>query len=376
LDLPLAEVVSSSVYVGTVYRAVLHTDVLKSSSKFERDSVRASLRINRDLAGMDEVVNQHEGIVERDTGDGRIFIFESAARALEAAVAMQDFTLQANARREPGEPSIYHRIGAHVGPVVVVDSTAGGRSVRKFTGDTVVIAARLQQMCPPGDVLLSQEFMEASRGAKYRGEMRHFGKQKLNNLEEPVSVYVAKVGRINEGSVKATATKKMKDETAPAARRGWFRPVFWITFFVVAVSYGTSTWIGMKTKDRQAIENQIGAQIKDFVKRVEKLWPQQKAEQKKTAATKVVKQDKPTRIIRSVPVPLPPVADENAPSTTVDREKPADIDNTPMDPYDATSNEGESQVDADINDAIEGRDPHHPTGDTIAVAPGTSEERE
>jgi hypothetical protein len=132
----------------------------------------------------------------------------------------------------------------------------------------------------------------------------------------------------------------------------------------------------MKTKDRQAIENQIGAQIKDFVQRVQKLWPPQKTEQKKTAATKVVKQDKPTRIIRSVPVPLPPVADENAPSTTVDREKPADIDNTPMDPYDATSNEGESQVDADINDAIEGRDPHHPTGDTIAVAPGTSEERE
>lgn len=376
MDLPLAEVVSSSVYVGTVYRAVLHTDVLKSSSKFERDSVRASLRINRDLAGMDEVANQHDGIVERDTGDGRIFIFESAARALEAAVAMQDFTLQANARREPGEPSIYHRIGAHVGPVVVVDSTAGGRSVRKFTGDTVVIAARLQQMSPPGDVLLSQEFMEASRGAKYRGEMRHYGKHKLNNLEEPVNVYVAKVGRITEETVKSTATKKMKNEVAPEARRGWFRPMFWILFFVVTVSYSTSTWIGMKTKDRQAIENQIGAQIKDFVQRVQKLWSPQKAEPKKASSTKVVRQDKPTRIIRSVPAPLPPVADENSPRNSEDHEKPAVIDSAPIDPYDGTSSEGEAQVDADINDAIEGRDPLHPTGDTIAVAPGTSEERE
>jgi hypothetical protein len=151
--------------------------------------------------------------------------------------------------------------------------------------------------------------------------------------------------------------------------------VFWILFFVVTVSYGTSTWIGMKTKDRDRLEKQIGDQIKDFVQRVQKLWPQ-KTEQKKTAATKVVKQDKPTRIIRSVPVPLPPVADEDAPRTAADREKPAVIDNAPMDPYEATGNEGEAQVDADINDAIEGRDPLHPTGDTIAVAPGTSEERE
>jgi class 3 adenylate cyclase len=377
LDLPLAEVVSSSVYVGTVDRAVLHTDVLKSSSKFERDSVRASLRINRDLAGMDEVANQHDGIVERDTGDGRIFIFESAARALEAAVAMQDFTLQANARREPGEPSIYHRIGAHVGPVVVVDSTAGGRSVRKFTGDTVVIAARLQQMSPPGDVLLSQEFMEASRGANYRGEMRHYGKHKLNNLEEPVNVYVAKVGRITEGSVKATATKKMKDETAPAARRGWFRPAFWILFFVVTVSYGTSTWINMKPKDRKGIEKQIGDQIEDFVKRVQKLWPSPEKDPKKSSPTKVVKQDKKSGIIRAVPAQnLPPVDDGKIPPITTEKDKSPVTDIGPIDPYDATGNEGESQVDADINDAIEGRDPLHPTSDTIAVAPGTSEERE
>ena len=361
-------------YVGTVFRAVLHTDVQKSSVQFEKDSIKASVRINRDLAAMDEVANQHGGIVERDTGDGRIFLFERAANALVAAIAMQDLTLASNAKRANGEPAIYHRIGAHVGSVVLVQNQAGGRLVRKYTGEPIVIAARLQQLCPVGDVLMSQEFMEASRDAKFLGELRHFGKQNLRNLSEPVDVYVAKVGRITEEPLRATATVKHSARDIPNRPREWVRPVILWGIFLGMIIGGWSTWQA-KSPTEQA---KIGHEVRLFFIHAGSWFHSPSPVKPKKASGQIASQIGSNRG-RSGHLSHGNGWIKNRKEESDGLEKDV-VDSGPTsDPelaqnaWKGTAQDGELEHDLDENDAILGRDPANTPNGTLSELPASTD---
>lgn len=91
---------------------------------------------------------------------------------VRAALEMQEFLEgEKEARRRIGKPWFEARIGMHTGPVV-----AGVVGVRKFAydiwGDTVNVAARMENNCEPGRVNLSQTTFELVRyqfDCDYRG---------------------------------------------------------------------------------------------------------------------------------------------------------------------------------------------------------------
>jgi class 3 adenylate cyclase len=109
----------------------------------------------------------------------------TAVDVINTALEMQDFVKELEAKRREESRSFYQiRIGVHSGPVV-----AGVVGLRKFQfdiwGDTVNIAARMQQSSEPGKINISQvthdlvkdHFKCTSRGAmiaKNKGQMEMY----------------------------------------------------------------------------------------------------------------------------------------------------------------------------------------------------------
>ncbi len=117
-----------------------------------------------------EVV-RYEGMVEKFAGDAMLAVFgvpaiheDDAERAVRAALEMQAamVELAAELRRE-GHPELSLRIGIETGEVLVDLGRASGERDRIVTGDAVNTAARLQQVAPPGAIVVGPFTYAATR---------------------------------------------------------------------------------------------------------------------------------------------------------------------------------------------------------------------
>jgi len=131
-----------------------------------------SLRLvmSRYFARMREAVERHEGRVEKFIGDAVMAVFgigqvheDDALRAVRAAADMRLALSQLNPEldRDLGV-TLAVRIGVNTGEVVVSDSRSGSELV---IGDAVNLAARLEQVAQPGDILLGDATYRLVRDA-------------------------------------------------------------------------------------------------------------------------------------------------------------------------------------------------------------------
>ena len=141
---------------------VLFCDVAGSTAMGERldaESVRAMMF--RYFHTMREAIEQHGGTVEKFVGDAVMAVFgvpvtheDDALRAVRDASEMEARLVDLNPELERRFGStITLRIGLNTGEVVAGDATTRQTLV---TGDTVNIAARLEQAAAAGDVLLGE----------------------------------------------------------------------------------------------------------------------------------------------------------------------------------------------------------------------------
>jgi tetratricopeptide (TPR) repeat protein len=107
------------------------------------------------------VITEHGGTIEKFIGDAVMAVFglprvheDDALRAVRAAMQIQRSVASLNDELE----RIYgirvsHRVGVNTGEVVAGEPTPGQRLV---TGDTVNVAARLEQSAPPMEILIGE----------------------------------------------------------------------------------------------------------------------------------------------------------------------------------------------------------------------------
>jgi class 3 adenylate cyclase len=143
------------------------------------------------LAGMDEDrtlarlrAAQRRRIVKR-TGDGSVIEFRSVVDAVRCAIEVQHAMVERNAGVPP-DKRIEFRIGMHLGDVVE-------ESDGDLMGDGVNIAARLEGICEPGAICLSED---AYRQVKGRLDLAvsDLGQTQLKNIAEPIRIYSLRVG--------------------------------------------------------------------------------------------------------------------------------------------------------------------------------------
>jgi len=128
---------------------------------------------------IDPKIAEHGGRIVTTTGDGLLVEFASVVDAVRCAVEVQ----QAMAQREdevPDDRRIRYRVGVNLGDIVIEGDDV--------LGDGVNVAARLEALAKPGEVLISgtafdQVKKKLDYGYGFRGERR------VKNITEPIRVY-------------------------------------------------------------------------------------------------------------------------------------------------------------------------------------------
>ena len=112
-------------------------------------------------------------------GDGAIVEFGSVVDAVACAVAVQKAVAE-HQGDVPADRRIVFRIGINLGDVVVEGDD--------LLGDGVNVAARLEQLCEPGGVLVSGTAYDQLQG-KLGLPLEFTGEQRVKNIERPVRAY-------------------------------------------------------------------------------------------------------------------------------------------------------------------------------------------
>ena len=128
---------------------------------------------------IDPLLAEHHGRIVKLMGDGAIIEFGSVVDAVACAVALQK-AVAAHQAPMPADRRIVFRIGINLGDVVVEGDD--------LLGDGVNVAARLEQLCEPGGVLVSGTAYDQLQG-KLGLPLEFTGEQRVKNIERPVRAY-------------------------------------------------------------------------------------------------------------------------------------------------------------------------------------------
>jgi adenylate cyclase len=160
--------------------AILAADVVGYSRLVEQDETGtlAALKRRRKEV-LEPLVAQHRGRIVKVMGDGVLVEFASAVNAVVCAAELQERMAAAN-EGAIEERRIVLRIGINLGDVVV----EGG----DLYGDGINIAARLERLAEPGEVLLSQAIFGQVRG-KVGFSFEDLGDKTLKHIAEAIRVY-------------------------------------------------------------------------------------------------------------------------------------------------------------------------------------------
>ncbi|MEF0943077.1 adenylate/guanylate cyclase domain-containing protein [Rhizobium sp. BR 362] len=160
--------------------AILVADVVGYSRLVEQDEGKTLAALsNLQSTLIEPQLTEHAGRIVKLMGDGIIAEFASVVEAVFCAIKIQNAIA---AQQNPSDTSgnIVFRIGINIGDVVVEGED--------LLGDGVNVAARLEQICPPGDILISGNAYEHIAG-KIAATIEYVGEQQLKNISRPIKAY-------------------------------------------------------------------------------------------------------------------------------------------------------------------------------------------
>jgi adenylate cyclase len=143
----------------------------------EEGTLAAQRNLRTEL--IEPLLAEHHGRIANTAGDSFLFEFPSAVEAVRCSMAVQDGIAERNCEI-PTDRRIEYRIGINVGDVV----TDGN----DLLGDGVNIAARLENICEPGGIVLSDD---AYRQVRDRIDLawEDGGEHEVKNIARPVRVW-------------------------------------------------------------------------------------------------------------------------------------------------------------------------------------------
>jgi class 3 adenylate cyclase len=177
---------------------ILFTDLRGSTALYDRVGDLAAFDLVRSHFGeLIAAVATEGGAVVKTIGDAVMATFPTPDRALRSAMRMREAMRKINAER--GGDDLALNIGLHEGPclAVMLDDR------QDFFGQTVNIAARVQDLADPTAVLATKPVVESQEVARllhdtgYRTTSRHLN---LRGISEAFQIY-----EIQEGEERAAA---------------------------------------------------------------------------------------------------------------------------------------------------------------------------
>lgn len=177
-------------------------DMVGYSRQIERDERLNSAQVERSISLFRSLVGDYGGRVSNIAGDGILAIFDSAEEAVRFAVQVQsDFRDQAV--WGDGRP-IQFRIGINLGEIT--------EEADNVQGHCVNVAARLQQIADPGDVVISAAVRDAVR-ERSGISVTSLGRPTLKNIEDSIEVFSVGV-RLSQTAAVAAEEREIPARTS------------------------------------------------------------------------------------------------------------------------------------------------------------------
>jgi class 3 adenylate cyclase len=146
--------------------AILAADVVGYSRLMDADEPGTIARLKAVRSDvLDPLVVKHRGHLVKLMGDGALVTFDSVVDAIAAV---------------PEAERMVFRVGVNLGDVALVDNDIYGEGVN--------VAARLEQLCEPGGVVVSGTAFDQLQG-KLDVPVDFVGEQKVKNIARPVRAY-------------------------------------------------------------------------------------------------------------------------------------------------------------------------------------------
>ncbi|MFY0686481.1 MAG: hypothetical protein JXQ90_04910 [Cyclobacteriaceae bacterium] len=151
--------------------AIMFTDIVGYTALMGKNSEQALQLVQVNIDLQKPLVEKHHGTWLKEIGDGVLVQFDTALDAVQCAIAIQ--------KAARAELDAKLRIGVHLGDVTIKDEDV--------FGDGVNIASRLEAMCDPGGVYISQSVDRAIKG---NGIMVvDLGNHQLKNVDDPIQIF-------------------------------------------------------------------------------------------------------------------------------------------------------------------------------------------
>jgi predicted ATPase/class 3 adenylate cyclase len=174
---------------------VVFADISGFTSLYERlDAEDVAGLVNDCLKELALAVYQYEGMIDKFIGDCIMAVFgtpvaleDDAERALRATICMRENLQRFNRRwiEKLGQPFDVH-IGVNTGMVIAGNVGSDLRMSYTVMGDTVNVAARLQDAAKAGRILVSHNTYRLTRGAF---DFQALDPVKVKGKSEPLTVY-------------------------------------------------------------------------------------------------------------------------------------------------------------------------------------------
>jgi class 3 adenylate cyclase len=160
----------------------------------DRDPEEARQLLDAILERMMAAVHRYEGTVNQIMGDGIMALFgaplaheDHAVRACYAALAMQAALRRySDEMRRTQGLAVHFRVGLNAGEVVVRAISNDLHMDYSAIGQTVHLAARMEQLATPGSILLTAATLRLVEGLV---QVHALGPIPVKGLAEPVEIY-------------------------------------------------------------------------------------------------------------------------------------------------------------------------------------------
>jgi TolB-like protein/class 3 adenylate cyclase/Flp pilus assembly protein TadD len=168
--------------------AIMFTDMVGYSALSQKNETLALELLEEHRKILRAIFPEYFGKEIDTAGDSFFVEFQSAVDAANCAIKIQTTLLNRNVTAEP-EKQIMIRIGLHIGDVVQL-----GNNVH---GDGVNIAARLEPLCTPEGICLSEDFARTVQN-KLEYPVIKKGEVTLKNISSPMTIYCVELPWVKE----------------------------------------------------------------------------------------------------------------------------------------------------------------------------------
>lgn len=160
--------------------AIMAADIVGYSRLMEQDetgTLARQKRIQKDV--IDPLLAVSHGRIVKKMGDGLLIEFTSPIEAVQCGIALQA-ALAEEASKAPEDARQVMRIGINLGDVIHEDGD--------LFGDGVNIAARLEQIAPPGGLCISGTVFDHLK-SNVDADFVDMGETAVKNIAQPVRTY-------------------------------------------------------------------------------------------------------------------------------------------------------------------------------------------